>query len=440
MMVWESSPGGLVSALRPILSERSCTWIGWAGGASLPTSTFEHDGITNVAVPVSDSELEAYYEGFSNRIIWPLYHDAVRAPEYNHAWWPTYVAVNERFAEAVAARLEEGGMAWVHDYHLQLLPAMLRRLRPDVRIGFFLHIPFPPQELFAQLPWREAILQGILASDVVGFQTVVGAQNFAQVSQRFAGAAPVPGGLRLNSHDIRVDHFPISVDVAAFESLAAEPAVLDRSRMYRDRLGRNRRVMLGLDRLDYTKGIDLRLRAYYELLRSGRASRDDVVFVQVAVPSREHVDEYRVLRVEVERLVGRINGRFSDLGRTPLQYMHRSVGVEDLVALYLTADVMVVTPLRDGMNLIAKEYAACRTENDGVLVLSEFAGAARELSDALLVNPHDVEALADSMARALNMSPAEQSTRMRSMREALKRNDVHHWADRFFNCLSYERA
>ncbi len=437
---WKTSPGGLVSALKPVLQELSCTWVGWAGVNDEVILPFEHDGIFNWPVYLSASEVRDYYEGFSNRIIWPLFHDAIRPPEYCQEWWKPYVEVNRRFAEAAAEAVEHSGMVWVHDYQLMLVPAMVRQLRPDVRIGFFLHIPFPPQELYAQLPWRRQIAEGLLGADVLGFQTKIGAENFSQVARRFAGASGQDDLLDYHGRSIRVDSFPISVDTRQFEQLAQSPEVTRKAHEIRQRLGPARKIMLGIDRLDYTKGIDIRLKALQQLLRRGLARCESCVFVQIAVPSREHVAEYKDLRLTVERLVGEINGEFGDIGRTPVQYLHRSVPMRQLAALYRAADVMLVTPLRDGMNLVAKEYVASRVDNTGVLVLSEFTGAARELRSALLVNPHDLEGLVEAMHQALNMPQHEQELRMRPMRRHIQEHDVHHWADSFLQSLVYERT
>jgi len=435
--VWESSPGGLVSALRPILHDRDCAWVGWAGVSNEQTTPFQFDGIHQVPVPLNSMDVKAFYEGFSNRALWPLYHDAVRKPEYQREWWKRYVEVNQRYAEAAAASAKPEATAWVHDYHLQLVPTMLRRLRPDVRIGFFMHIPFPPQELFGQLPWRREILQGIMGSDVIGFQTRVGVANFIQVCHRYGDATGLGNTLRLDGREISVAAFPISIDFAHYEGLAKTAEVRKQREELQKRIGPGRRVLLGVDRLDYTKGIDIRLQAFRELLASGKAAPDSCVLVQVAVPSREHVDEYRDLRVKVERLVGEINGEYGDIGRTPVQYLHRSVDQIELSALYSLADVMLVTPLRDGMNLVCKEYVASRIDNTGALVLSEFTGAAKELPTALQVNPHDIDGVVNAMDQALRMTPAEQASRMTVMRRFIKRHNVHEWAAEFFAALEH---
>ena len=434
--VWETSPGGLVSALTPILQDHPSTWVGWPGISGTAPRPFELDGIRNAPVTLSETDVELFYEGFSNRTLWPLYHDAVRPPEYRRRWWHPYVAVNRRFAEAAAEYVEKDGFVWVHDYQLQLVPAMLRQLRPDVLIGFFLHIPFPPRELFSQLPWRKEIIQGILGADVIGFQTKYGSRNFAHLARRYAGAEGPQEQLQYEGRSLRVDAFPISIDVQKYERLAASGDVMRQAEEFRERLGPLRRIMLGVDRLDYTKGIDIRLRAYHELLKTSRLSSSECVLVQVAVPSRQGVEDYQDLRARIEQLVGKINGEFGELGHTAVHYLHRSLPIEELVALYRAADVMLVTPFRDGMNLVAKEYCASRIDERGVLVLSEFTGAARELESAILVNPHDIDGMESKIEQAFRMRQDEQTRRMKSLRSVIQDNDVYHWANTFFEALT----
>ncbi len=432
---WETSPGGLVSALKPILQQDGSTWIGWTGAPDDAPEPFKIDGIRNMAVPLSASEVHDYYAGFANSSVWPLYHDAIRPAEYKRSWWRTYREVNERFAQAAAQAAAPSALVWVHDYHLQLVPAMLRELRPDLRIGFFLHIPFPPQELFAQLPWRRQILEGLLGADVIGFQVKGGADNFARLCNRFLGIRRRGPGLQVGDRQVVVRSFPISIDYEHFRAMAASPEVAEQMRLLRERLG-DRRIILGVDRLDYTKGIDIRMQAFADLLASKRRSTDDTVLVQVAVPSREEVEEYQELRSEIEELIGRINGQHGQVGRMPIQYLHRGVPPHELVALYCMADVMAVTPCRDGMNLVAKEYLACRRDELGVLVLSEFAGAARELTQATLVNPHDLDGVAAAIDAGLSMPPAEQRTRMKRLRSVVRKHDVYEWARSFYEELT----
>ena len=432
---WETSPGGLVSALLPILREHRGVWIGWAGTAVDVPAPFLHEEITAVPLSLSPEEVRDYYEGFSNSTLWPLYHDACQPPQFNRQWWAPYVEVNRRFAEAAARCAAVSGLVLVQDYHLQLVPGMLRELRPDLRIGFFLHIPFPPTELFAQLPWRQRLLEGLLGADVVGFQTRHGALNFVRLVNRYTRHRGFSQGISVDDRRVIAREFPISIDVERIERLAAEPGIIARARAIRAELGGRRTVMLGVDRLDYTKGIDQRLRAVYEVFRSGRHSVDDLVLVQVGVPSRECVDEYVEIRARIEKLVGQINGEFGEVGRVPVQYLRRSLPLEELVAHYLAADVMLVTPFRDGMNLVAKEYCASRLDDSGVLVLSEFCGAAVELERAVLVNPHDIDGMAAAIEWAITMPLVERVRRMRSLRQRIRRRTVFDWASEFVSAV-----
>jgi trehalose 6-phosphate synthase len=437
---WETSPGGLVSALMPLLQKRDGMWVGWGGSGSGEIDSFHHDGIANVPVSLSDEEVRDYYEGFSNSTLWPLYHDACQQPHFHRHWWRPYVAVNERFAEVAAGVAAPGASVLVQDYHMQLVPGMLRRLRPDLRIGFFLHIPFPPVELFAQLPWRQRILEGLLGADVIGFQTRPGAQNFIRLVNRFTSHRGANQVIEVGGRPVEARDFPISIDFEKIDRLAENPAIIQRAREIRSELGENRVLMLGVDRLDYTKGIDQRLRAVHELLKSGRRTVDDLVFVQVSVPSREQVDEYVEIRDRIETLVGHINGEFSEVGRVPVHYLRRNLPLEELVSYYLAADVMLVTPLRDGMNLVAKEYCAARRDDTGVLVLSEFCGAAHELERAVFVNPHDIDGMAATIERAIAMPRGEQMRRMRSLRQRVRRRTVYDWADDFAAALTGARV
>ncbi len=436
---WERSAGGLVSALSPLLMGRRCTWIGWNGLADSKDTPPDDNDIAYHVVPISAGERKHFYEGFSNRLIWPLYHDALREPEFNAEWWETHCEINQRFAAIAAEHASPGATVWVHDYHLQCVPKMLRELRPDVRIGFFLHIPFPPQELFMQLPWRSQILEGLLGADLIGFQTRGGAENFRVLCKRVLGLEATGGVFALETHDARFGAFPISVDSAHIADVARSPAVQERARRHRKRIGANRKLLLGVDRLDYTKGIDVRLRAFEGLLRSGEINPNEVTFVQVAVPTREKLPDYQELRSEVEQIVGEINGSFGDLEHTPVHYLYRNIPFEELIALYVCADVMLVTPLRDGMNLVAKEYVAARPDASGVLVLSEFTGAAHELREALIVNPHDVPELTRAIASALRMTASEQACRMRALQRQVQSHDVFHWASTFWHALQDTR-
>ncbi len=431
---WESSAGGLVTAVAPVLQSTPGVWVGWPGGESA-VRPFEHNGVRIRPVRLSRQDVEDFYNGMSNRTFWPLYHDAIRTPEFHRDWWDRYVDVNERFARAAIAEAKPGDLVWVHDYHLQLVPAIIRKARPRLRIGFFLHIPFPPEELFEWLPWRRQILEGMLGSDVVGFQTHGAAQNFIRLCREYCDVESSGSLLHHQGRDVLARSFPISIDYNWFDLRAKSPETARRTRDLRERLGENRKILLAIDRLDYTKGILRRLEAFEELLEQGKADADDCVLIQIATPSRDAVADYATIRDEVERHVGRINGKFSQPGRVAVHYFRRNLSREDLVAYYAVADVMLVTPLRDGMNLVAKEYVACRPDNSGVLVLSQFAGAARELTRALIVNPRDLDQFVNTIQLALRMPKADARMRMSFLRSRVKRHDVHQWCKEFMDCL-----
>src|SRR2546421_3522836 len=433
---WRRSPGGLVTALRPVLGGAGTTWVGWAGGTGPAPELPAIDGVTMRAVSLSDLEFEQYYEGFANSTLWPLYHDAVEQPVYHRRWWESYQQVNRVFAEAAADTAPPGALVWIQDYHLQLVPELLRELRPDVRIGFFMHVPFPPPELFKQLPRRAELLRGLLGADLVGFQNPGGMQNFVRLCERVLGLKARHQVIECGSRVVRVGAFPISIDMVELERIAMTEEVRERAAQIRADLGNPERIMLGVDRLDYTKGIEHRLKAYRELLADGRAKVPDTVLVQVAVPSRERVEHYKMLRDKVEREVGGMNGEYGRLGVPAVHYLNRSFDQEELAALYRAADVMVVTPLRDGMNLVAKEYVAARVDHGGTLVLSEFAGAASQLRQAYQVNPHDLDGMKDTLVRALEADPADAARRMRVMRRNLRTHDVQAWARAYLAALT----
>ncbi|MET1132332.1 MAG: trehalose-6-phosphate synthase, partial [Aeromicrobium sp.] len=437
---WRKSPGGLVTALEPVMKLRGGAWIGWHGASDEDLEEFEHDGLRLVPVPLSETEVEEYYEGFSNGTLWPLYHDVVVTPEYHREWWDSYVTVNRRFAEKAATLAARGAVVWVQDYQLQLVPQMLRELRPDLLIGFFLHIPFPPTELFQQLPWRRQILEGLLGADLVGFQMPGGAQNFARLVRQRVGHRTVKDTVFLpDGRKVIAKAYPISIDARGFEQLSRTPEVTARAQEIRDSLGNPRHVLIGIDRLDYTKGLPERLRAFGELVSDGVIDVDDAVFVQVATPSRERVHQYRVLRDDINRLVGRINGDMGRIGQQPVQYLHASFPRDEMAAMYRAADVMVVTPLRDGLNLVAKEYIATRWDDRGALVLSEFAGAAGELKQAFLVNPHDINGMKQAMVDAMQASAVDLRKRMRALRKQVMENDIERWANTFLAELAAVR-
>src|SRR6201988_5019925 len=442
---WKRSPGGLVTALEPLLRRRHGAWVGWPGIVDADEEPIEAEDLRLHPVRLSADAIAQYYEGFSNATLWPLYHDVIVKPIYHREWWERYVDVNRRFAEATSRAAAKGGTVWVQDYQLQLVPKRLRTLRPDLAIGFFLHIPFPPVELFMQLPWRTEIIEGLLGADLVGFHLPGGAQNFLFLSRQLIGVNTSRGsvGVRsrfgeveLGSRTVRVGAFPISIDAAALDHAGRNRDGRRRAREIRAELGNPRKILLGVDRLDYTKGIDVRLKAFAELLAEGRVKAEDTVLVQLATPSRERVESYQVLRNDIEREVGHINGEYAEVGHPVVSYLHRPVPRDDLIAFFVASDVMLVTPLRDGMNLVAKEYVASRSDLGGALVLSEFTGAAAELRQAYLVNPHDTEGVKDAIEAALNQTDEEGRRRMRALRRQVLAHDVDRWARSFLDALA----
>ncbi|GGF09019.1 alpha,alpha-trehalose-phosphate synthase (UDP-forming) [Williamsia phyllosphaerae] len=440
---WKRSPGGLVTALEPILRSQTGAWVGWSG---VPDSHDNPvvDGLQLISVPLSASEINEYYEGFSNATLWPLYHDVLVKPEYHREWWNAYVEVNRRFAEAASAAASDGAMVWIQDYQLQLVPKMLRMLRPDLKIGFFLHIPFPPVELFMQLPWRTEIVEGLLGADLIGFHLPGGAQNFLYLARRLAGQATSKGTVGVRSkfgvvqvgfRHVRVGAFPISIDSGALDAESRSRKIRARAAEIRTELGNPSTILLGVDRLDYTKGIDVRLQALSELLAEGRIDPSDTVMIQLATPSRERVDSYIQMRAGIEQLVGNINGTYGEVAHQVVQYLHRPVDRDELIAFFVAADVMLVTPLRDGMNLVAKEYVACRSDLGGALVLSEFTGAAAELRSAYQANPYDLDGVKDAIMAAVNQDDEEGRRRMRALRRQVLAHDVSRWAKSFLGAL-----
>jgi trehalose 6-phosphate synthase len=443
---WQAEPGGggLVTALLPVLRHRGGVWIGWAGAAGDSAdlndelaAAGKNAGYTLKGVPLTAEEVRNFYEGFANEIIWPLFHDLQSLCNFDPAYWRTYCAVNRKYAQAVHGAAAPGDFVWVHDYHLMSVAAELRRLGSKTRTGFFLHIPFPPPDIYVKLPWRMTLIEALLQFDLIGFQTARDRRNFLECVRLLVKGADVEGRgqvvqVTAGGRRLRVGHFPISIDFNAFLRQAEAPEVAARARELHTLLPK-RKLLLGIDRLDYTKGIPLRLKAFQDLLQRYPALRERVSLIQVVVPSREDIAEYRALRTEIEQLVGKINGGFVHPGGwVPVWYVYRSLTRLDLLAYYRAADIALITPLKDGMNLVAKEYCACSIEEDCALILSEFAGAAAQLGrGALLVNPYDIEGVADAIHRAYHMDTQERRARMRSMRRSIRDNDVFWWVDSF---------
>ncbi len=446
---WRATPssGGLVTALRGL--EPKPMWIGWPG-ADVPAAN--HDAIEEqlaheslVPVFLGRQEEQLYYRGFCNTALWPLFHYFTSAVAYVEAEWRAYVEVNERFARTIAARAPEGARVWVHDFHLMLVPALLRQLRPDVEIGFFLHIPFPSSEVYRLLPRREELLSGLLGADYLGFHTSDYARHFRATCVRVLGLDVEWDRIQWQSRTIGIGVHPIGIDTAYFADVVQRPRTAELHAEYQKRFG-HRRIVLGIERLDYTKGVGLKLEAFERFLQQDPTRVDDVALLQVLVPSRLDHPEYQTLKSQIEESIGRINGTYGKPGLMPVHYMHRSLEPEELVALYRLATVCLVTPVRDGMNLVAQEYVACQAASaatpdcSGALVLSEFAGAAHTLGRALLVNPWHQDQVAQAIAVALDMDADERRERMQTMARSVAAMDCNIWARGFCDALAVNAA
>jgi trehalose 6-phosphate synthase len=447
---WRVEPGdgGLVNALAPVLRDRGGVWVGWPGAIaedgidveSLLAEATRDSGYTLVPVALTASEHDRFYLGFANEIIWPLFHDLQSRCTFDPSYWAAYETVNRSFARTILQIAKDDDYIWVQDYHLMSVASELRALGIQLPIGFFLHIPFPAPDIFMKLPWREQILEALLAYDVVGFQTERDQHNFVQcVSKLFpAIELQVQSQLMLARADerlVQIGSFPISIDFAAIEQQAAAPAIKQRVQHIRDRLPGLKHI-LGVDRLDYTKGIPERLEAYRHALIRYPELHEQVVLTQVVVPSRTAIREYHALKGRIERLVSEINGQFTQAGWVPIHYIHRRLDWSQLLAYYRAADIALITPLKDGMNLVAKEYCAASLE-DGVLILSEFAGAAVQLQhDSLLVNPYHVEETADAIYQAWAMHSEERRLCMQRLRRTIRENDIFWWVDSFLHAQS----
>jgi trehalose 6-phosphate synthase/phosphatase len=442
---WGLTPGsgGLVTALHPVLRNRGGIWIGWPGVTEdvprvgrIFREAARGAGYALEPVPLTQDEVDKYYHGYSNESLWPLFHDLQSLCEFDPEYWHAYVKVNRKFAEALTRNCRRDDFVWIHDYQLMDVGHHVREATCEANLAFFLHIPFPAPDIFMKLPERHAVLTALLAYELVGFQSRRDRRNFIQCVRTLVKSAHirVEGHLhvvQLEDREMRVGDFPIGIDAKAFAERAAAPAVEDRLREIRARF-EGRVIVLGLDRLDYTKGIPERIRAFGDLLERFPEVRGRIHLFQVVVPSRVGIPKYEQLKLEIERLVGEINGRYSEVGWVPIHYFFRSLDQTELLAFYRAARIALITPLKDGMNLVAKEYCACSLEEDSVLILSQFAGAAAQLGRAALtVNPYDVEQTADTIYNAFRMAAGERRYRMKRLRRNVQSQDIFWWVDSF---------
>ena len=451
--VWGIQPaaGGLVTALAPLVKRHHGLWIGWPGSgpeAPLDSLLEEHSRQQEydlVAVPLTEEQVEQYYRGFSNQAIWPLFHDLLGHCRFDSENWTAYVEVNRRFAEVIAAEISEDSFVWIHDYQLLLVGHFLRDMGINNHLNFFLHIPFPAPDMFRRLPWRQQLLLGLMEFDHIGFQTANDHRNYVQCVRSLLPEASIKGYRRqsvttFNDRHVKAGYYPISIDFAEFSGAAQSKEVADEA-WYLHENYPGRTLVLGLDRLDYTKGIPERVVAFERMLEKYPDTQEKVTLVQVVVPSRVDVPQYQALKQELDELAGRINSRYSRHGWTPIHYMYRHLDRTQLLAHYRACEIALVTPLRDGMNLVAKEYCAASVDNHGVLILSEFAGAAPQLAKgALMVNPYDIEGTADAIYAAYIMKPEERRRLMRTLRAEVRRNDVQKWIRWFLASESEEPA
>jgi len=440
---FQSSAGGLVTALGSLEKSDEKTWIGWPGIALGKTKPQAKEIVkilkTENYHPVflSKKDIEDYYHGFCNETIWPLFHYFIQFAIYDKSYWKSYRRVNEVFCDEVMNIAKPEDTLWIHDYHLMLLPKLLKNRLPNSKIGFFLHIPFPSSEIFRVMPWCGDIIDGLLGADLIGFHTFDYVRHFLESVRRVLGYEHTLGQITIGNRAVKAESFPMGVDYEKFSNAINDSQVKRSINRLRDRIGDEFKVILSIDRLDYTKGIPQRLEAFDIFLRRNPSYKGKVIFILVAVPSRTEVEHYKLLKEQVDNLAGKINGKHGTIGWVPIWYQYRSFEFKDLAALYSLADILFVTPLRDGMNLVAKEFVATKGNGKGVLILGEMAGAAKELGEAIIVNPNDEEKTAYALKQALEMSEKEQEDRMKTMQIRLKRYDLKKWASDFMDRLDH---
>lgn len=444
------SVGGLATGLRPIHEKYDSRWIGWPGINPEDYSEDVQEKINNqlkqnnyIPVNVETALFDDYYYGFSNKTIWPLFHYFMQYTEYNESHWDAYNKVNEQFADVISEHISEDDILWIHDYQLLLLPQLIRKRFPKITIGFFLHIPFPSYEVFRLLPWRREIVEGILGADLIGFHTYDYQRHFNSCVRRILGHETSFNQIKLNKRNVVSDNFPMGIDFDWFQQKAMEnrtKSIKDKTDIQKEidkyfLMTPDRKLIVSIDRLDYTKGIPNRLEAFEFFLDTYPEYIGKVTLVMVATPSRDSVDSYQLLKKEVDELVGKINGKHASINWTPIWYFYRSLPLESVIELYGASDVALITPVRDGMNLVAKEYVASRTDRKGVLILSEMAGAAKEMNEAIIINPNNKREMADAIKTALEMPEEEQIQRNKFLQKRLKRYDVNKWANNFVDSL-----
>lgn len=446
----QPSVGGLATGMKSVHSEGNGIWIGWSG---LTEEQLDDDLSRQVdaalekekcaTVSLNENDVDNFYYGFSNRTLWPMFHYFMEYTEFELEQWNSYKEVNQKFADAVLEHANDGDTIWVHDYQLMLVPKMIRDKNPSLTIGFFLHIPYPSYEIFRTFPWREELLDGVLGANLIGFHTYDYVRHFLSSVKRITGLETKFNDVLYDGRTVKVDSFPMGIDYNHFHDAALEHKtrpeekksdLMRKLEEHNQHFGDNK-LILSIDRMDYTKGIPNRIRAFEYFLNKYPEYKEKVRLVMLAVPSRSNVPQYQKLKRETDELVGRINGQFATVNWTPIWYFYRSMPFEDLIDLYASSQVALITPIRDGMNLVAKEYVASRADHDGVLVLSEMAGAAKEMHEALLINPNNFEQIADTLKQALEMQPEEQFTRMRELKKRISRYNVEKWAEEFMKAL-----
>ncbi|KIO75715.1 trehalose-6-phosphate synthase [Pedobacter lusitanus] len=432
------SEGGLATGLGSVYKKGNNIWIGWPG-IEIPLErqqevTEKLAALNLIPVFLTPDEINLYYEGFSNEVLWPVFHYMVTYAHFEQVYWDSYQKVNGKFKDVVTAHLNEGDTIWIHDYQLLLLSERIRNIQPHVTIGFFQHIPFPSYEMFRLIPWREELINGMFGADLLGFHTFDDVRHFLSAASRISAAKISDNVITYKDRQLVVEAFPMGIDAGKFENLVHDPVVAEHVISLKETM-HNCKVILTIDRLDYSKGILQRLQAYELLLETHPEYADRLSLYMIVVPSRDTVAQYKELKDQIDQLVGNINARFRTLNWLPVHYFYRSFPVEFLSALYSTADICLVTPMRDGMNLVSKEYVASRTDNTGVLILSEMAGASKELNDALIVNPNNIGEVMRAIVEGLNMSVEEQRVRMSVMRGIVRKFDIYLWVKNFMDKL-----